>query len=316
MHGGGHPRISKYTLRVLSLMDRNSKPKSLDIKINCEHLNTLYRLDFKSKSGLSIQSRSFYHWCAHQYILRNPFLDTLEFRIVNPNLENESKKWPKTYLWFLGGLSVPMRSLKRSNSETDLISIIPEQTKQHHLTKQLSSALIPITRLRKSIRRRSMQKEKLTTISEMDCHQNGHQNVSTKKRLTKFNSNQEVSDSPKMQPAKKSIRRSLQMKSPSAKVVHEVCPITSVTTTSNRRITRSNAFRFGSKQNRSETSFNLSSLDHSDVSLLDQSICSIATTAACSGTENGVAKRFTTRSTIEKRKKIRSIATFNLSFAI
>ena len=203
-----------------------------------------------------------------------------------------------------------MRSLKRSNSETDLISIIPEQTKQHHLTKQLSSALIPITRLRKSIRRRSMQKEKLTTITEMDCHQN----VSTKKRLTKFNSNQEVSDSPKMQPAKKSIRRSLQMKSPSAKVVHEVCSISAPT--SNRRITRSNAFRFGSKQNRSETSFNLSSLDHSDVSLLDQSICSIATTAACSGTENGVAKRFTTRSTIEKRKKIRSIATFNLSFAI
>ena len=115
---------------------------------------------------------------------------------------------------------------------------------------------------------------------------------------------------PKM-PAKKSIRRSLQMKSPSAKVVHEVCPINQ----SNRRITRSNAFRFGSKQNRSETSFNLSALDHSDVSLLDQSICSIATTAGC-GSENGVAKRFTTRSTIEKRKKIRSIATFNLSFAI
>lgn len=207
-----------------------------------------------------------------------------------------------------------MRSLKRSNSETDLISIIPEQTKQHHLTKQLSSALIPITRLRKSIRRRSMQKEKLTTISEMEhCQQNG--SVSTKKRLTKFNSNQEVSDSPKMQPAKKSIRRSLQMKSPSAKVVHEVCPITSVTT-SNRRITRSNAFRFGSKQNRSETSFNLSALDHSDVSLLDQSICSIATTAGCGSENSGVAKRFTTRSTIEKRKKIRSIATFNLSFAI
>ena len=251
-------------------MDRNSKPKSLDIKINCEHLNTL-------NSGI-------------------PFGFEIQIWIIDPI----------SYSFILGGLSVPMRSLKRSNSETDLISIIPEQTKQHHLTKQLSSALIPITRLRKSIRRRSMQKEKLTTITEMDCQQS----ATTKKRLTKFNSNQEVSDSPKM-PAKKSIRRSLQMKSPSAKVVHEVCPINQ----SNRRITRSNAFRFGSKQNRSETSFNLSALDHSDVSLLDQSICSIATTAGC-GSENGVAKRFTTRSTIEKRKKIRSIATFNLSFAI
>ena len=74
-------------------MDRNSKPKSLDIKINCEHLNTLYRLDFKSKSGLSIQS-PFYH--AHISTFWNTpcgtvFLNTLEFWIVNPNLENESE---------------------------------------------------------------------------------------------------------------------------------------------------------------------------------------------------------------------------------
>ena len=94
------------------------------------------------------------------------------------------------------------RSLKRCNSETDLMAVLPAGTQtvkyepNASLSKQLSSIsshLLPLGRLRKSIKRRSWQKsdQKLTPIREGNLTSRSHPKTESKS-VRKFSSIPEV----------------------------------------------------------------------------------------------------------------------------
>ena len=235
--------------------------------------------------------------------------------------------------------------MKRCNSETDLMSIMPmgQSTKIHpSITKQLSSAIIPLSRLRKSIRRRSstsaQKSNPLASIHESASPGQKLQNLATptqnppkltrkmrRKTMTKFTSIQEVAGNSPNLPLKKSARRSLQKKSPTPKLIHDctrTVPENSVTNTvldgrSNfdtpRRITRSNAFRSKNALNRSlNYSFNPSeNLTRGGMSDQNQAENFLNE----SMTSPSVTKRTTSfrNSCLEKRKKVKSIGHFHIS---
>ena len=207
---------------------------------------------------------------------------------------NTRKKWPETKSPFSG--SVPSQTssgLKRCNSETDLIAIEPNMEQKATLTKQLSAISC---RLRKSIRRRSSHsKDKLASISEESA---------TTPRLTKFNSIQEVSESPKL-PRKKTIRRSLQMKTP----------------TTARRITRSNAFRStkilqGRRASCGDTSILNASIQSENLHRIDDDKISLLNSTVCGDLSSRVPKRSLKSFASERSKKVKSIAAFSMNMSL
>ena len=156
----------------------------------------------------------------------------------------------------------------------------------------------------------------------------GHRGKSRK--MSKFTSIQEVTESPQL-PAKKSARRSLQMKSPSAKVLHDCTKSVSVegdstSASAPKRITRSNAFRNkASNLNRSlNYSFRNSTLDECSI-LEDEDdsvfVSNLKLNESLPVNVGQNVKRRSFKSCLEKRKTIKSIghiaaiAGLNLSFA-
>ena len=165
---------------------------------------------------------------------------------------------------------------------------MPNLEEKATLTKQISAISC---RLRKSIRRRSStSKDKLTSINE-----------ESPARLTKFNSIQEVSESPKTtQPRKKTVRRSLQMK-----------PNT------NSRVTRSNAFRkshHGRRVSCGDSVLNTSLQVDSVLEESDQ--ISLLNSTICADSSNRVPKRTLRSFGLEQRKRVKSIASFSMNMSL
>lgn len=188
------------------------------------------------------------------------------------------------------GAPVLNRSLKRSNSETDLLSVLPvKKPARDQLSKQISnlSTSLIANRIRKSIRRRSSTKPdpNLSTIVET---RNFDQTIC------------EVSEN-----------------AFEAGLVENSTP-----RQSRKSIERSNAFR----SRRSEDSFSLRSMKVSSVSIhsVKSSKFQIATPILESRRKslnklcnrNGSKKGGATTCVIESRKKVKNVSNFNLSLSL